>query len=154
MEECTELHSLSSSDSGFKTSVPGTIGSYDWMISTYIPLHNLHIQYVLNNSPCFDSSPHAGRTGTAYMSQDTDFISRLVYELIHVEVAKMKYTRGLQSRTFATCSLHSIQIRCIKNYELVIVGLLEIMTFNPLEISNLGLHAVHLAEFCNRKVCF
>ena len=154
MADIMELYSGRSSDLGFKASIPGTVGSYNWMKSTYIPLHNLQIQYVLNNSSCLDISPQSGRTGAADMSDDIDFISRLVHELIHVEVAKMKYTRELQSRTVATCSLHSIQIQCVKNYELVIAGLLEIMTFNPSEISNLGLHAVDLVEYCNRKVCY
>ena len=154
MAEFKELLSGSSSESRFKASIPATIGSYNWMKSTYIPLHNLHIQYVLNNSSSFNNSPPLGRTESADVSLDVDFISRLVDELIHVEVAKMKYNRDMQSRTVATCSMHSIQIQCVMNYELVIVGLLEIMAFDPSEISKLGLHSVDLVEYCNRKVCY
>jgi len=131
----------------------GSIGSYDWIMSTYLPLQAIHIHFT--NALCGEQTILDVENVVDRISKNFggNMMQLLVKEVVLTEVLKNKFSAGPLSKTTSTASLHSLQGQCLFNFELLVVGLLEALSFYPSEISDLGVHAVDLLDYCTRKVC-
>ena len=135
----------------FAATCLNSLGSAKWIIDTYIPMRRLQVRALKEiGSPSKESL--ASQLANFSFAEDQSGIVQLVYELISIDAWNIKNSKLIRS-TDSSESVGGIQINCLQDYELIILGILEIALFHSYAVGALGLHAVDLLDYCHRKVC-
>ena len=129
-----------------------TIGTYNWILETHIPLRNIQARFNQELNGISSLLP-SDESGFHSMTEGKNAGQILVEEMVLAEVARSRCEDLISKGESGCTDVQHLLMDCIAQHELVVSSIIEQLVFDCDRVTLLEYHVLELAEYVQRKVC-